>query len=113
MLNLTGEIFETVPEGAVLLERDAQFLGPRVTALPGGPQCVLPFPDGQHERLDAAVHDARCQRDAGARIIDERRLDLVPAHAGTCVIADSSISISVSSMAAGSSATPFTAGSVR
>jgi hypothetical protein len=34
--NLTGEIFETVPEDAVLLERNAQLLGPRVTALPGG-----------------------------------------------------------------------------
>jgi hypothetical protein len=39
---------------------------------------VLPFPDGQHERLDAVVHDTRCQLNEGARIIDERRLDLRP-----------------------------------
>src|ERR1039457_2631726 len=87
--DLTGEIFEMVPERAVLPERNAQFLGSRVTALPGGQQRVLPFPDGQHKRPDAVVDNTGRQLDAGARIIDERRLDLVPAHAGTCAISDS------------------------
>ena len=76
-----GEICETGSERTVMLEGNAQFLGSRVFAMPGGLQRILLLLDERDERLAAVVDETGRHFDSGARIIDERHLDVVPARA--------------------------------
>jgi hypothetical protein len=59
---LCGEIFETVPEAAVVLQRDAEFLGSCIIGLPRRLHRLLPVPDGLDEFADPVIHQTRGRR---------------------------------------------------
>jgi hypothetical protein len=60
-----------------MLEGNAQFLGSRVFATPGGSERILLLLDERDDRLAAVIYETGRRFDSGARIIDEHHLDLV------------------------------------
>ena len=66
-LRFPGEICETGPERTVALEGNAQFLGSRVFATPGGSERILLLLDERDDRLAAVIYETGRRFDSGAR----------------------------------------------